>query len=95
MINDAKDYFTAESTTYSSIIDAIGRYMYLIQKYSTLNSSKFIDDSNGVLLLPSNQVIANDIETYLDMRNLLIALITFVFVGLFFLTKKYIAKFNQ
>jgi len=95
MFDGSKDYFVAEPTADTAIIDSIARYLYLIQKYSTLNSSKFIDDSHGVLLQTNYPSVTDDISPNYDIRNILIAFITFISVGLFFLSKKFIKKFNQ
>lgn len=47
MADDTKDYFVNEETTDEAISLALERYSYLINKYSSLSSAPFIEDSLG------------------------------------------------
>jgi len=95
MIDDAKDYFVNDNTVDSAIIDTVERYLYLIGKYSNLNSAKFIDDSNGVLLQATNQSFIDEISQESDNKYLLISFLTTAAAVLFFLSKKYVKKINH
>jgi len=76
MIDDAKDYFVAETTTDEAVVGAIERYTYLVNKYANLAIDKFVKDSNGVSLLAAPTIVID--ESLDNLYWFLFALITFL-----------------
>jgi hypothetical protein len=93
MIDDAKDYFFDDLTSDESIVDAKARYDYLITKYSSLYSSRFIDDSSGVLY--NSPLINQPLMTGTNDDNsiaLIIMILSISMLGIFALNKKRVSN---
>jgi uncharacterized protein YjdB len=94
---DSKNYFVAESTTNQSIVDAIERYEYLINKYASLYSNNFMEDGDGTPLIILSG-FPNQSQGYNSVNGfavLILITITILPTSVFLLIRRQKTRYNR